>query len=134
MSLGGIATAIADALMHVTDSQVIFLILVNIILILVGMFMETTTAVILFSSLLAPIAEAYGIDLVHFGAIMLLNLEIGMITPPYAGNIFVACKMTKAPFNEVIKPLIPYYISCIIVLLITTFVPQFSMWIPGITG
>lgn len=134
ISLGGIATAIADALMHVTDSQVVFLILVNIILILVGMFMETTTAVILFSSLLAPIAQAYGIDLVHFGAIMLLNLEIGMITPPYAGNIFVACKMTKAPFNEVIRPLIPYYVSCLSVLIITTFVPQFSMWLPGITG
>lgn len=134
ISLGGIATAIADMLLAITDSSVVFLILVNMLLILVGMFMETTTAVILFSSLLAPIAEAYGIDLVHFGAVMLLNLEIGMITPPYAGNIFVACKMTKAPFNEVIKPLLPYYGSCIAVLLVTTFVPQFSLWLPGITG
>jgi len=134
ISLGGIATAIAEFLLSVTESKAIFLIIVNLLLLIVGMFMETTTAVILFSSLLAPIAEAYGIDLVHFGAVMLLNLEIGMITPPYAGNIFVACKITKCKFNNIIKPLLPFYIACIVVLLITTFVPQFSLWLPGITG
>ena len=67
--------------------------LVNLALLVVGMFMETNTSILLLTPILVPVAKAYGIDPIHFGAILLLNLEIGMITPPFAVNVFVACKL-----------------------------------------
>lgn len=134
VSLGGITKQITGFLMNISDSRIVFLIIVNLILILVGMFLETNTGIILFTPILVPLAQAYGVDPIHFGAIMLLNLEIGLITPPFAANLFVACKMTNCTIDEIIKPLLPFYGVCLPVLLITTFCPGFSTWLPGITG
>lgn len=103
-----------------------FLLLLNICLILVGMFMETNTSIIVLTPLLLPIAQNMGVDPLHFGAIMLLNLELGMITPPFAANIFVACKVANLPYNKVLMPLIPYWLTGLFVLAITTAFPEFS--------
>ena len=89
---GQVTKALTDALLSITSSGAVFLIAVNILLLFVGMFMETNTTILLFAPILVPAAVAYGIDPIHFSAIMLLNLEMGMITPPMASNIFVACK------------------------------------------
>lgn len=134
VALGGIVAKVETFLMNFTESSAVFLIIVNLILILVGMFLETNCGILLFTPIFVPIAQAYGIDPVHFGAIMLLNLEIGLITPPFAANLFVACKMSKLRIDEVIKPLLPFYGCCLPVLIITTFWPAFSLWLPGITG
>jgi len=134
VAMGGITQKVADFLMSVTDSKVVFLLIVNLILILVGMFLETNCGILLFTPIFVPIAQQYGVDPVHFGAIMLLNLEIGLITPPFAANLFVACKLSKLRIDEVMKPLLPFYACCIPVLLITTYWPAFSLWLPGITG
>ena len=130
VSLGGIAKAITDFMHNVTSSAVIFLIITNLLLILVGMFLETNAGILLFAPILCPIAQSYGIDLIHFGAMLLLNLEIGLMTPPFAGNIFVACKVTGVGMDQMLKKMIPFFIACIPVLLITTFWPAFSMTIP----
>ena len=134
VAMGGITDKVADFLMSVTDSKYVFLIIVNLILILVGMFLETNCGILLFTPIFVPIAQQYGIDPVHFGAVMLLNLEIGLITPPFAANLFVACKLSKLRIDEVMKPLLWLYLCCIPVLIITTFWPEFSLFIPGITG
>ena len=134
VAMGGIAAKVGDFLMGVSDSKYVFLIFVNLILILVGMFLETNCGILLFTPIFVPIAQQYGIDPVHFGAVMLLNLEIGLITPPFAANLFVACKLSKLRIDEVMKPLLWFYACCIPVLLITTFVPAFSLFVPGITG
>src|SRR5690606_27012040 len=86
-TFGQCATAFTNFILGVTDSPVTFLLVVNVLLIIIGMFMETNTAILLFAPILVPAAKAFGIDPLHFAAIMLLNLEIGMITPPFACNI-----------------------------------------------
>ena len=129
-----VTEALTDWLMGISDNKIIFLLVVNLILIIVGMFMETVSAVCLFAPLLTPIAVAYGVDPIHFGAILLLNLEIGMITPPFAVNIFAGCKLTKTSINQVIKPMLPFYVACLIVLLITTYIPEFSLFFAHLFG
>ena len=131
VALGGVTKTITAFMMNVTDSKVVFLLICNVLLILVGMFLETNTGILLFCPILCPIAQAYGIDLVHFGAMLLLNLEIGLITPPFAANLFVACKMSKLSLDEILKDLIPFFLVCIPVLLLTTFWEPFSLFIPN---
>lgn len=131
VALGGVTKTITEFMMNVTDSKVVFLIICNLLLVLVGMFLETNTGILLFCPILCPIAQAYGIDLVHFGAMLLLNLEIGLITPPFAANLFVACKMTKLSMDEILKDLLPFFFVCIPTLLVTTFWEPFSLLIPN---
>jgi C4-dicarboxylate transporter DctM subunit len=128
ITLAGLTETVTRFLMSITESKYVFLIVVNIVLLLCGMFLETNSVIILFSPLFSPVAVAYGVDPIQFGAIMLLNLEIGMITPPFAANIFVASRLTGCRLDEVIKPLLPFYAACIPVLLLTTFVPGFSLF------
>lgn len=132
VALGGITKTITEFMMSVTDSKVVFLLICNVLLILVGMFLETNTGILLFCPILCPIAQAYGIDLVHFGAMLLLNLEIGLITPPFAANLFVACKMSQLSIDEILKDLIPFFLVCIPVLLLTTFCEPFALFIPNL--
>ena len=121
-------------MMNITDSKVVFLLICNLLLILVGMFLETNTGILLFCPILCPIAQAYGIDLVHFGAMLLLNLEIGLITPPFAANLFVGCRIGKVTMDKVLPRMMPFFAACIIVLLITTYVPGVATWLPDLVG
>jgi C4-dicarboxylate transporter DctM subunit len=114
-----------------TDAPFVFLLLVNIFLLIVGMFMETNSAILICVPILYPASKAFGIDPLHFAAVVLLNLEIGMITPPFAGNIFVSAKLLNATFNEVVICLIPYFLfACLPVLLLTTIWPELSLIFP----
>ena len=134
VAMGGLTAEITDFLMNITDSKIVFLLITNVLLILIGMFLETNTGILLFCPILCPIAQAYGINLVHFGAMLLLNLEIGLITPPFAANLFVGCKMTGCSIDEIMKDLLPFYGVCVPVLLITTFWEEFSLFLPGLFG
>jgi len=134
VAMGGVTAQITEFLMGITDNPHVFLIIVNVLLIIVGMFLETNAGILLFCPILIPLAEAYGIDLVHFGAVLLLNLEIGLMTPPFAGNLFVACKITNCTIDKVLPKLLPFYVCAIITLIVVTYVPIVSTWLPGITG
>jgi len=120
---GGTAQAVTDWLFAITENKYVFLLMVNLVLIVVGMFMETNTSILLLAPILAPAAIAYGVDPIHFAAIMLLNLEIGMITPPFACNIFVACKLSGLSMDKILKPVLQFIAICIPVLLVTTYIP-----------
>jgi C4-dicarboxylate transporter DctM subunit len=124
-----ISTALTDFIMEYTSSVAIFLLLVNILLLIVGMFMETNTSILLFAPILFPVAKAYGVDPIHFSAIFLLNLEIGMITPPFAVNLFAACRMSGISMDKVLMPLLPFLLACLVVLGITTCFPQIATYI-----
>lgn len=123
----GTAQAVTDWLFSITENKYLFLLMLNLVLIVVGMFMETNTAILLLAPILAPAAVAYGVDPVHFAAIMLLNLEIGMITPPFACNIFVACKMANLTMDKVLSPVLQFIAVCIPVLIATTYIPQLAL-------
>lgn len=130
ISLGGVSQQLIDLLMSISDSKTVFLLSVNLLLIVAGMFLETNAAILLFAPMLIPVAQAYGVDPLHFGAIVLVNLEIGLLTPPFAACLFVGCKMTRTTINEVMKPMVPFYLCCLPVLLLVTYWPDFSMWLP----
>jgi len=131
---GDCATAVTDGLLSITKSPIVFLLLVNGMLLIVGMFMETNTSILLLAPILAPAAVAYGVHPIHFAAIMLLNLEIGMITPPFACNIFVACKVANLSMDKILRPILGLIAVCIPVLIITTYVPQVSLFFIKLMG
>lgn len=122
----------AAFMMQLTKSQVGFLICFNIFVLILGCLFETNTLVIILTPIFVPIAQSYGLDPIHFGAVLLLNIEIGLITPPFAGNLFVACRMANLSLDQIVRPLIPFLFVCFPTLAVTTYVPWFSTWLPHI--
>jgi len=90
--------------------------------------METNTSILILTPMLLPMAKYYGMNPLHFGAMLLLNLQIGMLTPPFAANLFVACKVANVSFNKIVPPLLVYLAATIPVLIITTLWPEFSLF------
>ena len=120
-------TYLVELIMGAHIGKVAFLIIMNLILLIVGMFMVTNTAILVLVPLVLPLAKSYNIDPIHFGAMMLMNLQIGMLTPPFAANLFVACKVAKCDFNKILRPVGCYILVAIPVLILVTFVPQISL-------
>lgn len=104
-----------------------FILLVNVILLLVGMVMDTTPAILVLAPILLPLAKSFGFDPIHFGIIMVVNLAVGFVTPPLGVNLFVSSALTKIPVEKIIKHAIPFIGAFIVALLILTFVPEISM-------
>ncbi len=123
-----------NALHAHVGNKALFLILLNISLLLIGMFLESFSAVIVFLPILFPIAQSFGIDPVHFGIIATVNLAIGYITPPYGATLFVACGLSGQSVRAVSSRVIPILLAMIVVLLLITYVPESFMWIPDMLG
>lgn len=113
------------------ESKVLFLVLLNVVLLIVGMFMESFSAIIVFMPILFPIAKNFGIDPVHFGIIACVNLAIGYITPPYGATLFVSCGLSGKSIREVTPKIVPIILAMLVVLLIVTYFPEVFMWIPA---
>lgn len=111
-------------------SPVMILLLINLILLVVGMFLDPNSAVILFTPLLWPIAQHAGVDLIHFGIIFTVNLAIGMFSPPFGLNIFVSCSIFGVPSSRVVAGLAPFFVVYLIALMIITYVPELSLILP----
>lgn len=128
ITLEQIPQSIANSALELTDNKYIFLILVSLVLFLVGMFMETNAAVLLMGVLLAPAAIQFGINPVHFGIVLVTNIEIGLLTPPMAANIYVSAKVNKSSLPEMLPYVIWFLLGAIIVLMIVIFVPFLTTW------
>jgi tripartite ATP-independent transporter DctM subunit len=124
----------ADALLGVTDSQVVFLLLVNLLLILLGMVIEPTSALVISVPILLPIATEFGVDPLHFGIIVILNLMIGLLTPPVGAVLFVLSSVTGISVHEVFQGTAPFLIPLLIVLAIVTFAPDLVLFLPRALG
>jgi C4-dicarboxylate transporter DctM subunit len=122
---------LGDYLQEHIAGKIMFLVLLNIILLVIGMFMESFSAIIVFMPILFPIARGFGIDPVHFGIIASVNLAIGYITPPYGATLFVSCSLSGESIRKVTPKLGPIILAMIIVLLIVTYIPETFMWIPN---
>jgi tripartite ATP-independent transporter DctM subunit len=118
---------IAAGIRAVSDDPMVFLLLVNLFLFVVGMFMETFAAIIILAPVLAPVAIQLGIDPVHFGLIMIVNLAIGMVTPPVGVNLFVACGIAKVSMEQLMRPLVVFLAVLAINMLVITYVPWLSL-------
>ncbi|NPA11821.1 MAG: TRAP transporter large permease subunit [Epsilonproteobacteria bacterium] len=112
-------------------SKVMFLVAVNIILLIAGNFMEPSSIVMIMVPLLLPIAKMLGIDPIHFGVIITINMELGMLTPPVGLNLFVASGITGEPIKEVVKAVLPWFLVLLVGLLLVTYIPEISLWLPN---
>ncbi len=131
IAFSGVSTQLVDLITTHIHSKYIFLLIVNLLFLVCGMFLDCNAAILLFVPLLTPVAEAYGIDLVQMAGIILVNLGVGSITPPFCVNIFVTSKMKKAQFVEVVHYIWPFLACCIVVLLLETFIPALTVALPA---
>ncbi|MBD3378780.1 TRAP transporter large permease subunit [candidate division KSB1 bacterium] len=125
---------ISAALLGLTDNRIIILLIINMLLLFVGTFMDMTPAVLIFTPIFLPIVTDLGMHPIHFGIVMIMNLCIGICTPPVGSCLFVGCGIANTTITNVIRHLIPFFIAMIVVLLITTFVPAISLLIPQMFG
>jgi len=125
----GVPAQIGGFLTQIFDEPLLFLLVLNIGLLLIGMILETNSAVLVLSPIIAPVAFAMGVDPVHFGVMMIVNLAIGMVTPPLAVNVFAACTVGRIPFDSVVPRLVPIIIMMICCLLVITYIPGISLFL-----
>ena len=124
----GLPNEIALLFREVFESRIAFLLAVNILLLIVGMFIETSAAILVLAPILAPIAVSYGVDPVHFGLIIVVNLALGMITPPLGVNLFAACAVANLRIAEIMPQLVWFVLMVFAALMIITYVPRITMW------
>lgn len=132
MAFTGVPNAIANALLNISDNKYIILLVINIILLIVGTFMDLTPAILIFTPIFLPICQNFGMDSVHFGIMLVFNLCIGNITPPVGNTLFIGVKVAKTKLEDVLKPILPFYAAIIVVLLLVTYIPALSLWLPSI--
>ena len=123
----GVPDAIGRWLEAVLQSPTLFLLGVNAALFIIGMFIETSAAIIVLAPILAPVAVHFGIDPVHFGLVMVVNLALGMITPPFGVNLFAACTVARISLDRMIKDLIPFVLVILVCLMVVSYVPALSL-------
>jgi tripartite ATP-independent transporter DctM subunit len=126
--------AVSSALLRLSDDPIVLLLLVNVVLLVVGTFLDMTPAVLVFTPIFLPVVTALGVDPVHFGIVMVLNLCIGLCTPPVGSVLFVGCSVARTEIEAVVPPLLPMYAAMVLVLLLVTFVPAVSLWLPRWAG
>lgn len=134
MTIEQIPNLITQWLINISQNRFVILLIINIFLLFVGMVMETLAAILILGPLLLKVVIPLGIDPVHFGIIMVLNLAIGFVTPPVGVNLFVASGITKVDFLDLSKSAIPFVIAMIVALVLVTFLPSITLWLPQLLG
>jgi tripartite ATP-independent transporter DctM subunit len=135
MSFENIPTTVSEALLSLTSDPFMLLIIINLLLLFVGIFMDMTPAVLVFTPIFLPIVTAQlGLDPIHFGLMLILNLNVGLCTPPVGAVLFVGCSVSNLKIQDLVKPLIPFYIAMFVVLMLVTFIPELSLWLPNLFG
>ena len=134
MAFTEIPDMIATAILGLTDNKILILLLINVLLLVVGTFMDVTPAILIFTPILLPICTAFGMSPIQFGILLCFNLSIGTITPPVGTILFTACRVGGTTIESVIKTLLPYFAVILIALLLVTYIPAISMFLPKILG
>ncbi len=129
-----IPTMVASALLELSQNPIIILLLINLVLLLVGVFMDMTPAVLIFTPIFLPIATELGMSPLHFGIMMVLNLCIGLCTPPVGSILFVGCAIAKTSIGKIVRPMLPMYLAMFVVLMLVTYVPALSEALPRYFG
>jgi tripartite ATP-independent transporter DctM subunit len=134
MAYENIPQNVSEGLLSLTSNPFMILLIINMLLLFVGIFMDMTPAVLIFTPIFLPIVTAMGVDPIHFGIIMVLNLSVGLCTPPVGSVLFIGCSVAGLSIDKVIKPLLPMFIAMVIVLILVTYFPQISLWLPARFG
>ena len=134
MAYAHLPQMISEALLSISDNKIVILLIINLTLLIVGMFMDMTPAILIFTPIFLPVTTALGIDPVHFGIIITFNLCIGIVTPPVGTALFVGCSVSNLKIEQVIKSLLPLIFAEIAILMVVTYVPELSLYLPRLTG
>lgn len=134
MAFTNIPALVSTALLSISSNKIVILLMINIILLIVGTFMDMTPACLIFTPIFLPVCQELGMNTVHFGIMMIFNLCIGTITPPVGTTLFVGVKVGGVKIETVVKQLLIYFAAIFAVLLLVTYVPMLSLWLPGLMG
>lgn len=134
MAFTNIPTLVSNGLLAVSNNRIVILLLINLILLIVGTFMDMTPACLIFTPIFLPVCTQLGMNTIHFGIMMIFNLCIGTITPPVGTTLFVGVKVGGVKIETVFKQLLIYFAAIFIVLMLVTYVPQLSLWLPSLMG
>ncbi|MEM9895416.1 MAG: TRAP transporter large permease [Bacteroidota bacterium] len=134
MSYGDLPQSISSSLLAITDNPIAVLILINVFLLVVGIFMDITPAILIFTPIFLPVVQSFGINPIHFGIIMVLNLCIGLCTPPVGNLLFVGASVANISFQKILRPMLPLYAIMLLVLMLVMLFPQISLWLPQLFG
>ncbi|EJJ5014081.1 TRAP transporter large permease [Salmonella enterica] len=134
MSITNIPAALSDMILGISANKLVILLVITVFLLIIGAFMDIGPAILIFPPILLPIMAKLGVDPVHFGIIMIYNLAIGTITPPVGSGLYVGASVGKVKVEEVIKPLLPFYGAIIGVLLLITYIPEITLFLPRLLG
>ncbi len=128
LTLEEVPVSVSSFVLSLTDNKILILLVINLFLLVVGMFMDNICSCTILAPILLPVVASYGVDPVHFGIIMTLNLAIGFITPPYGANLFVGSAIGKIPFQRIVKWIWGFIAAAVIALMVVTYFPGFFMW------
>lgn len=134
MAYSGIPAAISSGIMAISTNKYVIFLLMNMILLIIGMFMDITPAILIFTPIFLPIAESLGMSAIQFGVMLIFNMCLGNITPPVGSVLFVGCGISKISIEDVTKTLLPYFAVLFLLLLAVTYIPALSMGIPSLLG
>lgn len=134
MSITSIPAALSELLLGISENKIVILLVITAFLLVIGAFMDIGPAILIFTPILLPIMVKLGVDPVHFGIIMIYNLAIGTITPPVGSGLYVGASVGRVKVEDVIRPLMPFYAAIISVLLLITFVPEVTLFLPRLLG
>ncbi|MEC1262979.1 TRAP transporter large permease [Bacillus swezeyi] len=134
MAFTGIPAALSSLVLGISDNPIIILLVMNLVLLLIGTVMDVAPAILIFTPIFMPIATGIGIDPVHFGIFFILNLCVGTITPPVGTGLFVGSSVGKVKIEQVLKPLLPFYAAIFVLLMLVTYFPQISLFLPNLLG
>jgi tripartite ATP-independent transporter DctM subunit len=132
LSYENIPQDISTGLLALSDNKIVILLIINVLLLFVGIFMDMTPAVLIFTPIFLPVVTKLGLDPVHFGIIMILNLCIGLCTPPVGSVLFVGVGVAKTTIEKVIRPLLPLFVAMLLALFLVTYFPELSLWLPSL--
>jgi tripartite ATP-independent transporter DctM subunit len=134
LTIEGVPRAVSTSFQAATDSPTVFLMMMLVLYLVIGLFIEQAAAMVMLVPIFAPLADKYGIDPVHFGLFTCLTLALGLITPPVGLCLFIASSIAGVPVQRVFKTSLPYLLAMLMVLLLVTFVPQIYLWLPNVMG
>ncbi|MEM6320288.1 MAG: TRAP transporter large permease [Bacteroidota bacterium] len=134
MAYENIPQNITEFLLSISDSKIVILLIINLTLLFVGIFMDMTPAVLIFTPIFLPVVTKLGMDPTHFGIMMVLNLCIGLCTPPVGAVLFVGVGVAGTTIQKVVRPLMPLFIAMLVALVLVTYIPSLSLWLPSLFG
>ena len=133
MALMQVPAKATQFFLSISNNKYVILALINIMLLILGTIMDMAPLLLICTPIMLPVVRSFGIDPVHFGIIMMLNLSIGLVTPPVGSTLFVGCAIGKVSIERVSRKLWPFWVSMFVILMLVTYIPELAMWIPSIT-